>query len=193
MSIQLKRYSTSYWNSNNPILKNGEVGLEEVSPGIFKFKIGTESTAWNSLYYPVVFTVGDNSFSGVQNLNSGILKNPIFQNYAESVINASISNSGLTVNISSGNVFKIDLNSNITGVVITGAYPSGNSHCFTFVFNYINSGMSISWPSNVYWSNGSGSVPTIGSGVGRSAIMSFMTYDGGSTYYGFLGGSNFGV
>lgn len=193
MPIQLKRYLQSYWTSNNPILKSGELGIEEVSSGIYRFKLGTEYTAWNSLSYPVVFTVGDNSLSGIQNFNSGILNNSVLSNYAEKVQDVSISSNVLNLNLSSGNVFRTFLSSNITGINIQSIYPSGNLHSLTLIMNYNSGAMAVSWPSSIYWNGGSGSVPVLGSGIGRSAIISLATTNGGSTYFGFLGGNNFGV
>jgi trimeric autotransporter adhesin len=46
--IQLKRSTASTWASANPTLAQGEIGYETDTA---KFKIGTGSTAWNSLGY----------------------------------------------------------------------------------------------------------------------------------------------
>jgi len=193
MSIQLKRYNTSYYVDQNYVPLHGEVCLEEVSSGVFKFKVGNNyGTPWNSLYYPVAFTIGDNSFSGVQNFSSGTLSNANLMNYSEQIVNASVVNSGLSVDLRSGNIYRTTLSTNLTGISITGLRPSGTLHSFTLIFDYISSGRSVVWPSNVYWNGGSGSVPTLGSGVGRSAIVSLVTHNGGSTYYGFLRGNKFG-
>lgn len=194
MSIQLKRHGTSYYVDQNYVPLYGEVCLEEISPGTFKFKVGDGlGTAWNSLYYPVAFTVGDNSFSGVQNFSSGTLTNANLRNYSEQVVQTSISNSGLFINLSSGNIHRATLNTNITGISITGLRPSGTLHSFTLIFDYISSGRAITWPSSIYWNGGSGAAPILNSGVGRSAIFSFSTSNGGNSYFGFVGGTNFGV
>jgi len=194
MPIQLKRNDTSYFSGQNYVPKDGEVCIEEVSSGVFKLKFGNKyQTPWNSLYYPLVSTVGDNSLSGIQNFNSGILRNAVISSYGENVQTLNIVNSGLNINLASGNVFKISLSSNITGINIQSSYPSGTLHPFTIILDYIASGISVTWPTNVYWNGGSGSVPTLGSGIGRSAVISLATTDGGSTYFGFLGGNNFGV
>lgn len=193
MPIQLKRKITSLWQSENPILKSGEVGVEQTPENYFKAKIGDEVTAWNTLPYPFVHTKGNNSLSGIQDLNSGVIQNTIIKNYSESLQNVSISSAILSLNLSSGNVFRTTLDSNITGIVINSVYPSGNTHSFTMIMDYASSGVSVIWPSNILWNGGSGSLPIIGSGIGRSAILSFMTNNGGNTYYGFVGGNNFGV
>lgn len=194
MSIQLKRYDTSYYTNENYAPLYGEVCLEEVSSGVFKFKVGDKyGTSWNSLYYPVVFTVGDNSFSGIQNFSSGTLLNANLRNYSEQVVQTSIVNSGLSLDLSSGNVHRVTLDTNVTGISITGLRPSGTLHSFTLIFDYIASGRAVTWPSSVYWNGGSGMAPILTSGVNRSAVFSFSTLDGGNSYFGFVGGTNFGA
>jgi hypothetical protein len=46
--IQLRRGTASAWSTVNPILVEGEVGLESDTN---KMKVGNGSTAWNSLSY----------------------------------------------------------------------------------------------------------------------------------------------
>ena len=48
IQIQLRRDTASNWVSNDPILAEGEVGVETDT---FKFKIGDGSTSWNDLSY----------------------------------------------------------------------------------------------------------------------------------------------
>lgn len=192
MPIQLKRYDTTYLTTNNIPLKSGEMCLEFLTDGTIKAKIGKESN-WNTEYYPFVHTRGDNSFSGVQDFNRQLNKNMSLRNYAESVSFPSISSNVLSIDLSSGNVVRTNLNANITGINISSLYPSGFAHSFTLIFDYIDSGRSITWPSNILWNGGSGSVPVLNSGINRSAVFSFLTTDGGVKYLGFQGGNNFGV
>jgi len=46
--IQLRRGTASAWSTVNPILVEGEVGLESDTN---KMKVGDGTTAWNSLSY----------------------------------------------------------------------------------------------------------------------------------------------
>ena len=46
--IQLRRGTASEWSTANPILAEGEMGLETDT---LQFKIGDGLTAWNSLSY----------------------------------------------------------------------------------------------------------------------------------------------
>jgi len=56
--IQLRRDTTANWTSSNPTLSQGEIGYE-LTTG--KIKIGTGTTAWNSLDY---LTIATNSVTG---------------------------------------------------------------------------------------------------------------------------------
>ena len=56
--IQLRRDTTANWTSSNPTLSQGEIGYE-LTTG--KIKIGTGTTAWNSLSY---LTIATNSVTG---------------------------------------------------------------------------------------------------------------------------------
>lgn len=47
--IQLRRDTGTNWSSENPVLEQGEVGVELGSPA--KIKVGDGTTAWNSLPY----------------------------------------------------------------------------------------------------------------------------------------------
>jgi hypothetical protein len=54
--IQLRRGTAASWTSANPTLASGEFGFETDTG---KAKIGTGSTAWNSLAYSITGTDGD--------------------------------------------------------------------------------------------------------------------------------------
>lgn len=51
--IQLLIDTTENWQAANPILLNGEIGLEIKTGGEIAFKVGNGTTAWNSLEYAV--------------------------------------------------------------------------------------------------------------------------------------------
>ena len=62
--IQLRRDLASNWTANNPLLKDGEIGIETDT---LKFKIGNGSSRWNNLTF-YAFKVG--SADGVATLDS---------------------------------------------------------------------------------------------------------------------------
>jgi hypothetical protein len=194
--IQIKRKSSAELTNTNPTPASGEFVVEDTGSGYFKFKVGDDVTPWNSLYYPLVHTRGDNSLSGVQDFSTGVLSRANLRNYSEFVTPLAIVDSGLIIDLNSGNVFRVSLETSITGVIISNPRPSGTSHSFSLVLDYISSGRSVVWPTGVggvLWNGGSGAVPLFSSGVGRSATLSFLTTNGGNSYLGFIGGTNFGV
>jgi len=58
--IQIRRDSTTNWNSFNPILSEGEFGVEILTSGDKKIKIGDGINNWNNLDY---FTASDVTYS----------------------------------------------------------------------------------------------------------------------------------
>ena len=49
--IILKSDTTKNWNKSNPVLINGELGIENCSNGITKMKIGNGKSKWKDLKY----------------------------------------------------------------------------------------------------------------------------------------------
>jgi hypothetical protein len=66
VQIQMRRGTVAQWSAANPTLAEGEIGLELDTQ---KFKMGTGTTAWNSLGY---YTAGTSSVSSV-NGQTGIV------------------------------------------------------------------------------------------------------------------------
>jgi hypothetical protein len=89
------------------------------------------------------------------------------------------------VDLSQGNNFRINRTGNISISFInppTGPRAVG----FTLVLEDGGSGATVTWNSNIEWANGA--APTLT--TSGKDILVFYTYDGGSTYYGFLSASN---
>lgn len=49
--FKFNKKDTTAWNSENPVLLSGEIGIEKLSSGTLKIKIGDGVTAWNELGY----------------------------------------------------------------------------------------------------------------------------------------------
>lgn len=62
-SIKNRKDTTANWTSNNPVLLNGELGIEVTNNDEVKLKIGDGSSNWNSLSYVYL----DNVWSGTLN------------------------------------------------------------------------------------------------------------------------------
>lgn len=69
VKIQFRRGTASEWTAANPVLDEGELGIETDTS---KFKIGNGSTQWNSLAY-----------GGIEGSNTGLFLNPILRSTEE--------------------------------------------------------------------------------------------------------------
>jgi hypothetical protein len=87
------------------------------------------------------------------------------------------------LDLSTANNFRRQFNSSAT---ITFSNPP-TSNAFGFTFVTINAGTyAITWPATIDWVGGT---PPILTSSGTD-VLTFFTFDGGTTYYGFLVGKN---
>ena len=98
-------------------------------------------------------------------------------------VDEDISKVKLTNIPSEGSSFTIKFMQDSTGG-FSVVSPSGTAGIETF---YDNSGD----PIDLLWPAG-GVIPVVTTGAGKSDIYSFRTFDGGSSFYGVVGGQNFG-
>ena len=113
----------------------------------------------------------------------------------------------LTLNLSSAQTFTCTVDEDIEQVKLTNIPSEGSSFTIKFLQDstggfsvvspadnttgietfYNNSGGAIDllWPAG-------GVIPTVTTGAGKSDVYSFQTFDGGSSFYGVVGGQNFG-
>lgn len=94
----------------------------------------------------------------------------------------------VAIDFDNGNVFQYTLTGNTTfsfsNVPATGAF------CATLVlYQDGTGGRTVTWPGAVLWP--SGVAPTITTAASAVDIISLMTRDGGTTWYGFIGGQDF--
>ena len=99
-----------------------------------------------------------------------------------------ISGGVLTLLLNTATFFKTTINSNAS---IVFSNPPSSPKVFSFTFQTIGNGTSynISWPVAIKWSNGI--VPTITSVNNKIDIFTFVTDDGGASWFGFISGQNF--
>ncbi len=65
---------------------------------------------------------------------------------------------------------------------------SGYVSAITLKVTQDSTARTITWPSSVDWAGGT--APTLSTGSGDVDIFVFVTYDGGTTYYGFTAGQD---
>lgn len=99
-----------------------------------------------------------------------------------------ISAGTLTLNLSTATLFYTTLNA-ITSVVFSNTPTSPKVFSFTLQFVANGTAYAVTWPTSVKWQNGI--PPTITSINTKIDTFTFLTHDGGTTWFGFISGQNF--
>ena len=116
------------------------------------------------------------------------LREEIEQSLVETYAAPSISSGTLTVDLSTATVFNVSLNANVTTFTISNAAAS-RAQAFTIFFTADGTQRTITWGSSVKWPGGT--APTMTATSAKKDVLTFVTNDGGSNWYGFVGGQNF--
>ena len=98
-----------------------------------------------------------------------------------------LSGTSVSINLRDSDNFIHTLSGNTT-YTFTNPAASGRVSSFTLKVTQDSSPRTITWPASVDWPGGT--APTISTGSGNVDIFVFVTYDGGTTYYGFTAGQD---
>ena len=107
--------------------------------------------------------------------------------YQETYVSKSAA-STVTCDLSTANHFAVTLDQNTT-FAFTNPPTSGTSFAFTLIVTQHSTAVTLTWPGSVDWAGGS--APDA-AGNNEVQAYGFITRDGGTTYYGFLGGTAIG-
>ena len=107
------------------------------------------------------------------------------RNLSEVSASASISSGTLTLDLSTAGVIYVSLNAAITTLTISNTQTAGSS-AFTLIFTADGTPRTVTWGASILWP--SATAPTLTSVVNKQDIFSFITLNGGSSWYGFVGG-----
>jgi hypothetical protein len=118
----------------------------------------------------------------------GTIDKGTLKSYKEIYTSPTISTGQLTLNLSNGNVFNVSLNANITIMTITNVPSSSFAANFSLIFTADGTARGVAWAPAIKWP--SGTAPTLTSTNGKRDVFSFVTTDGGTNWYGFVGGQN---
>lgn len=180
--IQVRRDTAAAWTSANTTLATGEIGFETDTG---KFKVGN-GTAWNSLGY---FGLGANTFTGTQAFGGNLATQPKLQAYRETVTTPAISTGTLTLDLSGSNNFNVSLNANITTLTISNVPTTGTGAVFVLRFTADGTARSVTWPASITWV--AGTAPTLTSTNNKRDTFIFESFDGGTTWAGYVGGQGY--
>jgi len=147
------------------------------------FTLGIDPTA--IVHVAGISADGGATFDGDINLLDNQLERPKFKDYAETVNVIGNVTSNTAVDVSDGNVQTVRVGGDCE-FSFTGEPTSGSAGTITLLITNGGSNTTtweaaVKWPGNV--------APSLtSSGID---ILSFITIDGGTTIYGFVGGINF--
>ena len=104
--------------------------------------------------------------------------------YQETYV-ASSAASTVTLNLATGTSFSLTMDQ-ATTFAFSNPPGSGTAFSFTLFLTQHSTAVAITWPNTVDWAGGSAPAAAAANAVQAYA---FFTRDGGTTYYGFLGGT----
>jgi len=108
--------------------------------------------------------------------------------YQETYVDISTATT-MTCDLATGNSFSATAASSTTTFAFSNPPSSGIAFSFTLILTQHSTAVSLAWPSSVDWAGGS--APDA-AGNNEVQAYGFLTRDGGTTYYGFLGGTALG-
>lgn len=92
------------------------------------------------------------------------------------------------INLNNGNAFDLTMTASTT-FTFTNPYASGTSHSFSVILRQDGTGGRVATLPTVKWAGGT--PPTLSLGMNDVDILTFLTVNGGATWFGFPGGLDF--
>lgn len=120
----------------------------------------------------------------------GTIEKASLKSFREFKTSPTISSGTLTLDLSNGSAFFISHDANINTITITNPVTSNSNavQAFTLAIAYTATAYTITW-GGIKWPNGT--APTLTSTTGKIDIFTFVSYDGGAAWFGFVGGQNY--
>ncbi len=122
-------------------------------------------------------------------MNDAILGKAKIKDYGEAHSNVSSAGGNATIDLESGNVFSISITENTT-FIFSNPPASGTSGAFSLILTQNAAAKTIAWPATVKFDSGTAPDLSTNSAI---YVLTFFTVDGGTTWYGFLSGSEMAV
>lgn len=123
-------------------------------------------------------------------MDGGRIDNAVLKAYGETLVGgASGTNTGSSydIDISAGNAFFLILNASCT-FTFSNPSASGTACSFTLILKQDGTGSrTATWPAAVRWSDAT--APTLGPEAYKVNTLSFLTVDGGTNWFGVVGGT----
>jgi len=144
-------------------------------------------TAISATYFDSLDGTALTGVAKLGSLNTFTAQND-FLDYSETYDSPAISAGTLTVNLNSGTHFLVALNANIATFTVSNV-PASKAVAFTVRFTADGTPRTIAWPTGTVWAQGAAPTPT--STNNKRDLYTLITYDGGTTWFGLIGGQSF--
>lgn len=163
----------------------GRIPLRQVTTDASSQTVSTDKRAWLNGGM-VIYGEGLTENLGCADK---VLSRAELKDYAETRTAPSSSSGSLTLDLENGNVFETTLTENITSLTISNPPASGKAGAFTWIVKQDGTGSrTVSWPGSVKWAGGS--APTLTTDANAVDVLTFLTTDAGTTWWGFAAGLN---
>ena len=122
-------------------------------------------------------------------LTDAVLTKPRFVAPKETYVNNATATGAVTLDCATAAVFTMLLTGNVTSLAFSNV-PSSISFMITLVITQDGTGgRTFAWPGTIRWA--SAAAPTITSTLSKTDVISLLTFDGGSSWFGFVAGQNY--
>jgi len=119
-----------------------------------------------------------------------VLQDHELRDYSETSTSPASSSSVLELDLENGNVFAVTLTEDVTTLNLSNPPASGKAGSITIILAQdATGGWAFTWPASVKWAGGT--APTLTTTAGSIDIITLLTVDGGTTWYGMLAGGDF--
>ena len=192
--IQIRRDTSANWTSADPVMAQGELGIETNTN---KVKAGDGSTAWSSLTYLIdvgsyLTATSTNTLSN-KTLAATTLSGQLtgadqtvsainLKDYGEITNAIGNATGSKTIDLTLGN----SVTATTTGATTwTFSNPTASDELCGFSLKLVNGGSATqTWPASVDWPAATAPILT----TSGTDVLVFITCDGGTTWYGFVAG-----
>lgn len=154
--------------------------------------VGTDGRINGPLSSTIIDDLSGVNLTGVAKLASSntFSANNSFLTYDETDTSPTISGGTLTLDLANSSHFTVALNANVTTLAVSNVPSSSRVASFVLAFTMDGTPRTVDWTDiGVRWA--AGVAPTLSSTNNKVDIFTFISYDGGSTWFGFTGGQLF--
>jgi hypothetical protein len=201
MPFNIKSSGSYYATFDDSILSANRIYRLPNESGTFLTTNGTASLALTASFFSGTVTSASfaSTASFVNTLNqsltvtgsvflSGSLNTPTLIDYDERYSSPAISGGSLTLNLTNGNVFDVALNASVVSLSITNPPAPNNAGSFVLILTADGTPRGVAWGASISWPGGT--APTLTSTNGKKDVFGFISLNGGTNWYGFIGGQN---